>query len=225
MSPQNPPLHNLHALLEDSGNSAIYQIAMHAEAIIQLFAILLGMIAIVVPIITYLKNVKRPGGRSANGSITSRRWISAVLGTVVLVTVGIVLWQPIPLHFSPQTCLILSVSGAVLYFPAVSLYLWGLVTLRAQFGVSSAVSAELYQDHKLITGGPFAIMRHPMYLGVLVSAIGALLIFRTWAMLLFAPMSLVVLARAEREEELLKEGFGKAWQTYADHVPKWIPRI
>jgi protein-S-isoprenylcysteine O-methyltransferase Ste14 len=63
-----------------------------------------------------------------------------------------------------------------------------------------------------------------MYLGVLLAAAGALLIFRTWAMLLFAPLSLAVVLRAEREEELLAAEFGDAWRTYCTRVPKWLPK-
>ena len=67
------------------------------------------------------------------------------------------------------------------------------------------LGAELYQGHQLIKNGPFAVMRHPMYVGVLLAAIGALLIFRTWAMLIFVPMSLVVVGRANHEEKLLAD--------------------
>lgn len=63
-----------------------------------------------------------------------------------------------------------------------------------------------------------------MYLGVLCAALGALLIFRTWAMVLFTPMALVVIARAKREEALLAAEFGEMWQVYASKVPKWIPK-
>jgi protein-S-isoprenylcysteine O-methyltransferase Ste14 len=80
--------------------------------------------------------------------------------------------------------------------------------MRAQFGVSGLLGAELYQEHELVTRGPFSIIRHPMYAGVLLAAIGALLIFRTWAMVVFLPMSLVVVARAGREDGLLEEEFG-----------------
>jgi protein-S-isoprenylcysteine O-methyltransferase Ste14 len=103
------------------------------------------------------------------------------------------------------------------------LYLWGLVTLGSQFGVSGVLGAELYKEHELITSGPFAIIRHPLYAGVLLAAFGALLVFRTWAMVVFMPMSLVVVARAEREEEVLEQEFADEWEAYAAKVPKWFP--
>lgn len=91
--------------------------------------------------------------------------------------------------------------------------------------VSSVFGAELYKHRELVTNGSFAIIRHPMYAGVLLAAMGALLIFRTWAMAVYMPMSLVVLARAGREEKLLEQEFGGKWHAYTSKVPKWIPRL
>jgi protein-S-isoprenylcysteine O-methyltransferase len=121
--------------------------------------------------------------------------------------------------------LLLSAIGALFYFPGVVLYMWGLKTLRSQFGVSGLFGAELYKDHHLVTSGPFAIVRHPMYAGVLLAALGSTLIFKTWAMVIFMPMSLVVIGRVAHEEKLLAEEFGEQWQSYAEDVPKWFPKI
>ena len=101
--------------------------------------------------------------------------------------------------------------------------MWEYRTLGRMFGVSSSTAAELYEDHHLIDSGPYGFVRHPMYLGVLLVAFGALLIFRTWAMVIYAPTALVVFVRARREENLLAAEFGEQWQSYKDRVPPWIP--
>jgi len=64
-----------------------------------------------------------------------------------------------------------------------------------------------------------------MYLAVILTAIGALLVFRTWTMVLYAPMSLGVVFRARREEHLLAEQFEKEWDAYRQQVNEWIPRF
>ncbi len=93
------------------------------------------------------------------------------------------------------------------------------------FGISSGFGATLYQDHKLIRIGPYRYVRHPMYLAVILAAFGALLIFRTWAMVLFSVLSLGVILRARREERLLGEEFGEEWEAYCQEVNGWIPTI
>lgn len=62
-----------------------------------------------------------------------------------------------------------------------------------------------------------------MYLGVLMAACGALLIYQTWAMVVYALSSLVVIQRAQKEEALLAEEFGYDWKQYKEKVPGWLP--
>ena len=91
------------------------------------------------------------------------------------------------------------------------------------FSISSGLGATLYQDHRLIRIGPYRFVRHPMYLAVILAASGALLIFRTWAMVLFSVLSLGVILRAWREERLLGEEFGEEWENYKQQVSGWLP--
>jgi len=142
-----------------------------------------------------------------------------------LIVMGILLWRPIPIKVSVRILFGFTILGAIFYFSGVGLYLWGLMTMRSQFAVSSMFGAELYREHKLVTNGPFAIIRHPLYMGVLLSAIGALFVFKTWSMVVFTPLSLVVIGRAEREEKLLEQEFGEEWKAYIAKVPKWFPKF
>ncbi|MGD8402166.1 MAG: isoprenylcysteine carboxylmethyltransferase family protein [Anaerolineales bacterium] len=115
--------------------------------------------------------------------------------------------------------------GSLFYFPGIVLYLWGYWTLGRMFGISSGFGANLYQDHKLVQNGPYRYVRHPMYLAVILAALGALLIFRTWAMVLFVPLSLGVIFRARQEEHLLADEFGEKWESYCQEVNGWVPRF
>jgi len=64
-----------------------------------------------------------------------------------------------------------------------------------------------------------------MYLGVLLAAIGALLVIRAWTMVEFVLMSPVVIARVVRGVELLEQEFGDEWKLYASKGTKWFPRL
>jgi protein-S-isoprenylcysteine O-methyltransferase Ste14 len=145
--------------------------------------------------------------------------------TIGFVVFGALLWKPLPIELSYSLAKATSVLGAMLYFPAIGLYLWGWITLGKEYGVSTTGGADLYSDHRIVIEGPYQYVRHPMYLAVLIAAIGALLIFRTWAMAIFVPMSLVVIRRADQEEALLEMEFGSEWREYQSQVPKWIPRL
>jgi protein-S-isoprenylcysteine O-methyltransferase Ste14 len=188
-------------------------------------AIAAGILALAAPIIRLAWNSRRQTGSSTGRGAVTRTWPFLLLLTAVFAAAGILLWKPLPFPFSICAARTASTAGAVLYFPGIGLYGWSLAAIGGQFGVSGIFGAGLYRNHRLVRHGPYGMIRHPMYLGVILAAAGALLIFRTWAMLLFAPLSLVVILRAEREERLLAEEFGREWKAYASAVPKWLPRI
>ncbi|MEK7325043.1 MAG: isoprenylcysteine carboxylmethyltransferase family protein, partial [Chloroflexota bacterium] len=85
--------------------------------------------------------------------------------------------------------------------------------------------AQLYADQRLIVRGPFAIVRHPMYLGVLIAALGAIPIYQTWTSVFVALNFLGLIFRARREEQTLAAEFGEQWEAYCRSVPAWIPRL
>ncbi len=64
-----------------------------------------------------------------------------------------------------------------------------------------------------------------MYLGVVSTAIGSLLLYRTWTSLGFVIIVFGLAVRARREESVLAQEFGTEWEAYASHVPPWLPRL
>jgi protein-S-isoprenylcysteine O-methyltransferase Ste14 len=103
--------------------------------------------------------------------------------------------------------------------------LWARLSLGRMYFVSTSFGAQLYADHKLVKMGPFAIVRHPMYLGLITAAFGSLLLYQTWTTLAYALFAPFVLLRARREEFALKAEFGEEWQDYCRHVPAILPRL
>jgi protein-S-isoprenylcysteine O-methyltransferase Ste14 len=92
------------------------------------------------------------------------------------------------------------------------------------YNVSSSLGSELYESHLLVKTGPYSWCRHPMYLGLALSALGGLMVYRTWT-LVFMILSLAGAAlKARTEETLLAAEFGKEWEEYASRVPPWLPR-
>jgi protein-S-isoprenylcysteine O-methyltransferase Ste14 len=78
---------------------------------------------------------------------------------------------------------------------------------------------------RLITGGPYRLVRHPLYLGMFVATIGLAVAFRSlWGMLItlavFVPVGLY---RATQEEEALAQRFGEEWKAYATRTHFLLP--
>ena len=166
-----------------------------------------------------------PFSKVTEKRISLSRWSGVFVVTIIYLAIGILLWKPILLEISPFLRLFMVVTGSFLYFPGIILYLWGYQALGSMYGVSSATGAHLYEKHQLIERGPYSFVRHPMYLGVILVAIGALLLFRTWSMILFTPSAFIVILRARHEEHLLATEFTDAWIDYCQHVPAWLPKF
>ena len=81
-------------------------------------------------------------------------------------------------------------------------------------------------DHQLITSGPYQVIRHPRYLGVLLLSLGMSCLFRSWVgLLMIVPVAAILLPRINDEEALLKAEFGPGWQDYCQKTWKLLPYI
>jgi protein-S-isoprenylcysteine O-methyltransferase Ste14 len=166
-----------------------------------------------------------PSGREEGPAARLLRLPVLVAASAAYLAVGILLWRPLPLALGEPFRVSAVALGAALYFPSLGLYLWGLRTLGAMFGAASGFGVRLHADHRLVTGGPFSIVRHPMYAAVILAGLGGLLLYRTWAMLFFAVSMFGLVFRARREERAMEAEFGEAWRAYAERVPAFLPRL
>ena len=79
---------------------------------------------------------------------------------------------------------------------------------------------------RLVTSGPFALCRNPMYLGHLIFLAGLALGLRSWAGAVLALGAAVWLQfRVRRDERRLAERFGEPYMQYCSRVKRWIPAV
>jgi len=79
---------------------------------------------------------------------------------------------------------------------------------------------------RLVTSGPFALCRNPMYLGHLIFLAGLALSLRSWLAAAIALGTAVWLQlRVLRDEQRLAGRFGEPYMQYLSRVKRWIPAI
>jgi protein-S-isoprenylcysteine O-methyltransferase Ste14 len=188
-----------------------------------------GAVAAFVCLIAALAGIahglRRPRGRTTGLARQILRLPAYLLIGIGFFGACYLLWRPLPLALSAPARAVALTLGALFTFPGLALYLWARLALGEMYNVSSSMGAQLYADHWLVTHGPFALVRHPMYLGIILASVGGLLIYRTWT-LLFTTVGFLGLAlRARREEQALAAEFGEQWEEYCRRVPGWIPRL
>jgi len=107
---------------------------------------------------------------------------------------------------------------------------WGLVVGGALAAVGMAIrlwaSGHVRKDRELATDGPYALCRHPLYLGNLLLGVGyALASGLWWALAVWAlTYWLYYLPAVWREDDKLGKLFPDAWFDWADVTPALIPR-
>jgi protein-S-isoprenylcysteine O-methyltransferase Ste14 len=135
------------------------------------------------------------------------------------------LWRPLPLTFSLEARLACLILGSPVFMFGLGLVLWGRLTLGSQYFVSTPSGAQLFEDHRLVTRGPYALLRHPMYLGILLVGLGGILLYRTWTMVFVGLHFLGLMRRAWQEEQALAAEFGLQWQAYCRETPPFFPDL
>jgi protein-S-isoprenylcysteine O-methyltransferase Ste14 len=79
---------------------------------------------------------------------------------------------------------------------------------------------------RLVTSGPYAWCRNPMYLGHIFFLIGLTLTLQSlFAGLITAATVVWFHFRVRRDEQRLRERFGQAYEDYSARVPRWIPGL
>lgn len=84
----------------------------------------------------------------------------------------------------------------------------------------------LKKGQDLVTTGPYAIVRNPIYLGLTVAMIGTGMVFGGYRVILsIACVALFSWVRIREEEKLMSEQFGERYAEYQARVSAFIPRV
>ena len=130
-------------------------------------------------------------------------------------------WWPLPPSRFGEVIL-----AAVAVALAYSSCWFCLIAVRT-LGMQWTYEARVIQGHELITQGPYAVVRNPIYLGMFGLMIATGLAFTTWWALGAATIVFLVgnRIRIRSEEKLLREAFGVQFDDYAHRVPAFFPRV
>ncbi len=108
------------------------------------------------------------------------------------------------------------IAGAILAWTAVR-----------HLGRQFRVHAGLYEDHQLVTSGPYGFVRHPIYTSLLAMLVCSLLILSGWR---WAVVCLVLFVagteiRVSTEDGLLASRFGERFFEYRERVRAYLPFV
>jgi protein-S-isoprenylcysteine O-methyltransferase Ste14 len=116
----------------------------------------------------------------------------------------------------------IAIVGGLLVVASTALLLWARWVLGTMW-----VDVPMVQEHhELRTDGPYGLVRHPIYTGLLGLVAGAMLAcgFGVWTAVLLVAVPWL-LRRVQVEDRLMAGRFGASYDTYRARVPALLPRL
>jgi len=144
-----------------------------------------------------------------------------VLVAIVLLSTT---WIPLPWLYRPIWRV-----GFWPFWLGAALTVGGLlfaVWAREHLGRNWSSSVTIKQDHELITTGPYAVLRHPIYTGILGGFLGvAIALSEVRGLVVFVLFFLVFWAKLSKEEQWMRSQFGETYATYVRRTAALVPYL
>jgi protein-S-isoprenylcysteine O-methyltransferase Ste14 len=113
------------------------------------------------------------------------------------------------------------VVGMAIFFAGWVLPVWAFALFRLE---GTEVDPTSDANRALVVAGPYRFTRNPMYLGLIVVAIGMVVFVGSWPMLA-APIAVFLTANFVHipyEEAKMRRQFGAAYDVYVGKVRRWL---
>ena len=157
--------------------------------------------------------VRSGARRSASGSMIR---LTIFVLTIVLVNIG----RFVPLAPFGQATVAVAAAGSVVCVIGVAFASWA----RAALGRSWGMPMDVHEDSQLVTSGPYAYVRHPIYTGLLLMMIGTALVYPLAALPTLAILAYVLFS-ASREEQEMQRRFPDSYPQYRRRTKRLVPFV
>lgn len=111
--------------------------------------------------------------------------------------------------------------SAALTAIGIGLAIWARVNLGRNWSSHPAVK----EHHQLVTTGPYAYVRHPIYSGIMLAALGTALITSIFGIAMFIFVSIAFALRMNKEEKIMLELFPEQYPEYHRHTKRLVPFV
>lgn len=110
--------------------------------------------------------------------------------------------------------------GAILLLAGLGFAVWA----RVHLGEYWSGRVQLKEGHRLIRTGPYQLVRHPIYTGILTGFLGTVVaVGNERGMVGFLLLTVLFVLKSRREERLMISAFGEEYIEYRKHVPAFVP--
>ena len=149
------------------------------------------------------------------------RYMIPILIGCYLLFRGYRLPYPLNVHIIPRSNAIL-VAAAILCICGLGFCFWA----RAVLGGNWSGTVTLKENHELTVRGPYALVRHPIYTGLLTMFVATAIVLGHVAGIIALPLLFVsIWIKLRHEEKLMLQTFPDQYPAYQRRVKRLIPFI
>ena len=112
-------------------------------------------------------------------------------------------------------------TAAVVTAIGIGLAIWARVFIGRNWSPRPAVK----EHHELVTTGPYAYVRHPIYSGILLAALGTALAGTGFGIGVFVFGSIIFLSRIRTEEKIMLGLFPNEYPAYQARTKRLVPFV
>jgi len=121
-----------------------------------------------------------------------------------------------PIHSIP-----LGILGDILCAAGVAFAIWARVHLGRNWGMPMT----LREGHELVTSGPYALVRHPIYTGFLLAMLGSAFAVDPYWIIIFVLAGIYFICSARTEEKAMVKQFPGEYPAYMKRTKMLIPFV
>jgi protein-S-isoprenylcysteine O-methyltransferase Ste14 len=112
--------------------------------------------------------------------------------------------------------------GAAVMVAGLLFAIWA----REHLGSNWSRSVTIKQGHELIKTGPYAVVRHPIYTGILAGFLGtAIALSQVRGLIAFVLIFLALWLKLRMEEQWMRSQFGETYAAYTHHTAALVPYL
>ena len=113
-------------------------------------------------------------------------------------------------------------TGVAIAIAGIAFAMWA----RFYLGGNWSAIAGVKRDHSLVRSGPYSVVRHPIYSGIIVAMLGTALVSGALGCFVALPLTIVAWRRKSLiEEGFMREQFGAEYQRYMREVKALVPFV
>jgi protein-S-isoprenylcysteine O-methyltransferase Ste14 len=122
--------------------------------------------------------------------------------------------------YSPSQAI--AVLGMLMVIAGIAFACWA----RHVIGSNWSSEVQVKQGHELIQRGPYSLVRHPIYTGLLLAFLGTAVAIGEWhGLLAVAIIAVSFWFKLRLEERWMRENFGEVYVNYMHRVKALIPGV